>query len=259
MIKKLDLPTQLRRLYAASAGLFAVLAVAAGAMMNTNNYPVTIGHLSKDELASKTSTVFAHADWALFDLEVRWVLVGLLVLSAVVPVLYLTKWAARYQRGMKDRTLTWRWVDLAVTGALMSVVVAVLSGVQDLFVLVVIAGVVAAAVVLATLAERQNTNAKKLSWATYKTGLVLAALPTLLVASYAIATWVYGLVRYPWYVYALYAVLAIGAVLWALNQRRAIKAVGAWKDYSYVERNYAVISLVTKVAFAVVLIVGLMK
>ncbi len=212
---KASLATVLRRIYALSAGLFLVLAAVAGTMMKPDSYQVTLGHLGKDELASKTNTVFAHADHGLFDVEIRWVLVGLLIASAIVPLLYLTRYAGRHKRGVKEGILPLRWLDGAITGAVMVEVVALLSGVRDLSVLIVVGALIVIAAVLNWLSERQVSIVSRPSKIAYTTSVVSVVLAGLLLASYAVSTWVYGMVRSPWYVYALYAGGVIGAILWA--------------------------------------------
>jgi hypothetical protein len=260
MSKKVDLNLQLRRLYAASAGLFAILAVVAGVVMQPATYQVVLGYLTSDQLASRAvgTTVFARGQQAVMDVELRWVLVGLLILSAILPVLYLTRLAAQNKKAIKEKALAWRWLDLAITGSLLLAVSALLTGVQDLLVLVVVIGLGVLAAGAWRLAERDNVKARKPALLNYWIGVYVAALPWILIFGYMLTTLFYGAVRSPWYVYAAIAVVLLGFVGYALNQRFQYEGKRKqWKDYLFVERNYAVLNIAMKAVFAVVLIVGL--
>lgn len=224
--------------------------------MNASSYSLTLGHLAKDNLASTTHTVFAPALQSVYDVEARWLVVIVLLLSAVLPLLYLTKLKVRYAAYLNGtRMQPFRWMDIAVTGALMTEIAALLSGVSDIPTLKLIAGVVVVAAALGLIAERQNNAAAKPVRSAYLIGIFTALLPWLLIAAYATATIVYGMVRSPWYVYALYAALLAGLALQARNQRMALRGA----NYLIVERNYIAISLLTKAAFAIILITGLAK
>ena len=151
----------------------------------------------------------------------------------------------------------YRWFDLGITGALIMEVVALLSGVNDLMVLKMVGGAVFVTGMLGLIAERQNNSTSKPVWSAYLTSLFSGVLPWFLIASYAVGTVVYGSVRAPWYVYAVYAAFAGGWLLIAANEHKQYRKVGAWANYMVVERNYVVLSLLTKVAFAAILIAGL--
>lgn len=259
MRKTEDYKTQLQRLYQGSIVVYLGLAILAGFLMGEASFQLTLTYLAKDDLLSKANTVFAPASHAFFDIQMRWVLVVILVLSAVVPALYQFYLKKRYEQGIKNKSLTLRWIDMAITAALMVEVIALLSGIQDLMILKIIGGVVVISCLLGWLAEKQYAELKKPVWTTYILSLILGVLPWLLIITSAIATPFYSSVRAPWYLYALYAVSLITFIAVYLNQYRFFKKVGQWKDYLFVERNYLLISLFSKITFALVLIIGLRK
>jgi len=247
---------RLRSLHVIAAGLFILLALAAGMFMKSTSYSLTLGHLAKDELASTSSTVLAPAVQAIYDVELRWVVVGILLLSLVFPILYLTKLQSRYTDYLqKTRMLPLRWIDLAITGALMTEVVALVSGVSDIPTLKLIGGLVATTALLGLIAERQNNNVATPVRSAYYVSLFTGLLPWAFVAAYAVSTVVYGTASVTWYVYALYTAVLGGYLLQARNQHME----NGGGNYLVVERNYIVISMLTKVAFAAILIVGLAR
>lgn len=248
---------RLLSLYAISAGLFLLLAVAAAVLMNDTSYQLTLGHLTKDQFVEGT---LAPAVQSVYDIEVRWLVVTTLVLSVVGPVLYLTKLKNRYTDYMtKTRMLPFRWFDYAVTTALMVATVALLSGVSDLPTLKLLEGLMIVTCLLALVSERQNDRANKPVWSSFYVGLISGSLPWLFLAAYAVATVVYGGIRAPWYVYALYVALLGGFTLLTRNQWRQYRKIGAQASYLAAERNYLLINTVIKAAFAISLIVGLAK
>jgi hypothetical protein len=245
---------KLHSLHLMSAGLFVLLALAAGFVMNNTSYQLTIGHLAKDDLASTSNTVFAPAWQAIWDVQLRWLVVGILALSAVPQLLYMGKLRNRYDGFVQNTRLQpMRWFDLGVTFALMTEVAALLSGVHDMTVLKLMGGTVLVSFMLSLIAERQNSKSDRMVSSAFVTSLLAGILPWLLIATYAVFTVVYGAVRSPWYVYATYAALLVGWLLLVRNQRFQYKKAN---DYLVVERNYLVINLLTKAAFAVILIAG---
>jgi hypothetical protein len=246
----------LRRLHIFSIVVFAALAVAAWMLMGNTSSELTVGYLAKDELA--TGTVLAPAVHTLYDVEIRWIVVGISLLSAVLPLLYVTKFERRYGEALKNtRMVPWRWIDFGITMGLILETVALLGGVHDLFVLKLVGGLMVVTCLLGLIAERQNNTAAKPVWSAFYVSLVSGILPWIVIAAYAVSTVVYGSVWSPWYVYALYAATVIGFSLIGLNKKKQLKGTGKWQNYFFVERNYAVLGLLTKAAFAVILIVGL--
>lgn len=251
---------KLRGLNMFAAGLFVLLAVLAGVFMANDAFQLSIGHLAKDELASTSKTVLAPAVQFVFDIQLRWVVVATLVFSAVLPVLYLTKLKTRYEAYLSStRMLPFRWIGLGITWALMVETVALLSGVNDLMVLKLMGGLMLVAGLVWLVAERQNNVTDQPVRSAFYTGIFSGVLPMLLIAVYAIATVVYGSVRSPWYVYALYAVLVGGFTFVTLNQRNQYLKKGSAQDSLAVERNYLTADILAKATFAVVLIVGFLR
>jgi hypothetical protein len=253
-----SLTSRLRSLNLASAALFAALAVAAGLLMTNASSPVSVGYSTRDELRSASTTVFAPASQNVADVEYRWIVVAVLAVSVVLPLLYATKLRNRYEAAVAGNVVPWRWIDLAVTSALMVETVALFSGVTDLMTLKLAGALMAVTCFLGWLSERRKA-AGAVGFAPYIGSIFTGVMPWILIGGYAVATWVYGLVRYPWYVYALMAVVLGGFTLLAVNQLMQLKDRRKWADYAFVERNYLTINLLVKTLFAAVLILGLQQ
>lgn len=258
--KKTGSSSSVNTLHLVSVLVFGALAAAAVFLMRSVQYPISVGYLGRDELASQSTAVFTGAWQPVFDLDIRWALVALLVLSAVVPLMYLTRLKGRYSQWTKDKVITLRWIDMGVTLGIMTALVALLSGINDLATLKIVAGLMLVTAALGWIAEKQNTGvSKQPALGAFRVSVLSGLLPWLLIAFYAVSTLIFGMIRAPWYVYALYAVVLGGALLLCLNQSRYLKRFKQWSDYLVVERNYLVLNLAVKALFAIVLIVGLQR
>lgn len=250
----------MRRLLVIGAGLSVILAVAAGVLMKATSYQLTLGHLVKDSLASREgSIVLAPASRVLADVQVRYMLAVILGLSAVYGALTLVRLRRRYENALQNRVWPLRWIYLGVAGMLTIELVGLLSGVNDVFTLKLMGGLVGLWALLGWLNERQNIGQNHSSKLTFFLGLgahLLAALP--IIAS-IVGTTVYGMERLSWFVYAVCGVLLGGLVLMAVNQWKQLRGSGHWEDYSYTERNYLLIDIATKFFLAVILIIALKK
>jgi hypothetical protein len=235
-------------------GLFAALAVAAGFLMNTTSAQVLLGHLTKDELASRAGTVLAPAAHVMYEVEFRWLLVGFLVLSAVLAILRGTRYKAIEDAGVKKKVQPIRWVDYALTGAVAFFIAGLMNGLQDLVALKISAISILVAAYLAWVFERENAVNGKPARSVYTASAVLTVVPVLYLAITMFATGVYGMVRSPWYAYAVALIAALYLLVTARMQWNAFKNK---YDFAFVNRNFNRFAVASKLALAVVLIIGL--
>lgn len=246
-------------LMAVSVLISTVLAVLAGVFMTQKSYQIFTGLLTKDELASTTTTVLVPAFHTLYDIELRWIVVATMVISALFPLLYLTRLKRLYQTARQERVFLWRWVENGIVGALGLIIISLLSGIQDLATLKLVAGLVVVSSLLSWMAEKQHTIEQRPARAAYWLSIVTGSLPWLLIGVYAVATPVYGLVQNTAFVYGLYAIALAGFIATALNLRRYLRGANNTANYESVESNYWKINLLTRTAFALTIIVGLVN
>lgn len=234
---------------------FLVLAAVAGYLMNSTTYQLTVNYLTSDAVNQAIAPAYRH----LHDLELRWLLVGTLLLSAVVPLLHLTKRKVAYQNYLRYKVMPWRWVEQGILSALVVTVVALLVGFQDVTTLKLFAVAVLGISFLGWCAEREYVTNKAAALKFHLVGAISSVLVVLYLGTALIATMVYGQVRASWYVYAAFATLALTLLLNSLNQNSQFRGGKNSKNYELVEQSYLVIGLVSKVALAAILIAGLAK
>lgn len=252
---------QTRLIQKVSVPLFLLLAVAAATLMNAHTSVFALGYMVRDQIASQLagSNVFAPAARTLWEVQTKWLLVTLLVVSALFSLLMLTRARARFEQGVKNGVQPLRWFELGITSFLIIELVALLSGINNVVTLKLMGGLLIATCGFSWLAERQNQNAKAPVRSAYGLSVFTGVMPWIVLAVTAVSTLLYGMIRAPWYVYALYAVTLAGFTAIGLNQLQQLRQRTAWKNTGYVERNYALIGVVTKLLIAVVLIAGLQK
>jgi hypothetical protein len=234
---------------------FAILAGLAGFFMKGNSAQVFLGHLAKNELASTTTTVFAAAAHPLYEIEFRWLLVVLLGVSAIFAIVRGTRWQAKEAAGVKAGVQPTRWIDFAVTGAIMYEIVALLNGLQDAVGLKLGMLSVVLVAYFAWMYERENAVTGKPARASLIGAQLAALVPVLALLATVWGTYVYGIVRAPWYAYAALVVF----VLWLVSVVVRVKRTPAAGKQSYlsIDKAYNVQSVLVKLALAVILIVGL--
>ncbi len=246
----------LYKLNLTSAVLGIVIAVAAVFLMSSARFQLFVGHLTDNAIESTEGTVFVPAIHTIYSLELKWLVALILLVSVVVPLLAATKKRKTYEDSVSKKVVPSRWIDMAIVSALMLEVIAILTGVQDVMVLKLIVGLMIVTNILGWFSEKHQAAKAGTGRGVYVLSLFTGSLPWLIIASYAFSTVVWGMVRSPWYVYALYATTLLAFTGYGLNGLRRLKAQ---QEYTVTERNYQVLSIFAKTAFALVLIVGLAK
>lgn len=234
---------------------FAGLAALAGFFMNNESAQVLLGHLTKDELASKSGAVLAPAAHVLYEVEFRWLLVAMLSVAAILALLRGTRYLAKEESVVANKVAPLRWVDYAVTSVFAFTVAGLLNGLQDVVALKIGAISLVVAAYLGWVYERENAATGKPAKSVYIASMVLTVVPVLALLVTMFATWMYGMVRSPWYAYAAAAVFVLSVLITTRMQWRN-KAV---LNYVLLDRGYNRLAVLTKVAFAAILIAGLYK
>lgn len=260
-IKKRSLTTTgselLHRLNALHVIISLVAAVATMGFMSRAGQSISTGLVVNNELAAEGHSHLVPAIHYLYELEVRYVLVVIMVLSAIVPLRNILQ-PKQYANDLKTKTNIFRWLDKAIVGGMMLGVVASLSGVQDFMTLKLVGASIVATALLGWLSERQNTSDTK-DWSAYGISILTGTMPWVMIAAYSLGTVIWGRNNQHWYVYALYLSVFLSSIAYALNGANYIRKFKSWSEYMVVERNYVSIDIVNRTLFAVILIVGLHK
>ena len=252
---KASFTSRFNQQYVLAGIILGLEAVLAGILMKADSVQVFMSHLTKNELLSSTSTVLAYAAHPLYELQLRWVLVVFLGVSALFAIARGTKWQHREAAGVKTGVQPLRWIDFAVTGAIFFELVGLLNGVQDAVALKLGMLSIALTAYFAWMYERENAATGKPARASLIGSQVAAAVPILALAATMWSTYVYGMVRSPWYAYA--AAAAFVAWLCVIQLKLKKTPAAGKQNYASVDKSYNVLTFLARTTVAVVLIVGL--
>lgn len=245
----------LQRLNIVMAVLLAAQAAALLFFGVAYTLPVNLSFLTTDSLQSKLThaTVLAPAMQQLSAVNVAYLVATILVVSALFRLAAATICRSQYQSAMKQRSYVWRWVGYSLTGGLMAVTLALVSGMHDVVSLLLIWALAAVmymsawGVELAKQVTRRKGDGGSLGiWLSGVIGVVLLAG----IGLYLIATNAWGVGYTSAYVYGMYAVVAILFIKQIADAYLLAEKKGAWSSYTYGELWYVLLSFVGETVFA---------
>lgn len=201
----------IKPLYAVSILAYAIAAVAGAFVMKSVVVTLVTSFLTSNTLTSTTSTNFVAASLQIFNIDWRWLFTTLCILAIIMPASYLYIESKKTKKLQEKIRLIDR-LDLIVLGTYVSLLIALLSGLEDLLSLIIFGALVVFGLLLCSVSSGGDEKKSDIKSITYVIGLVSIVLPWLLIIIYSIGTIAYGMVRSPWYVYALDVIgLAISA------------------------------------------------
>jgi hypothetical protein len=139
-----------------------------------------------------------------------------------------------------------RWMEYSITSSLMIVVIAMLCGIYDLSMLILIFSLNACMVLFGWVMETQNQTTKKVDWTAFIFGCFAGLVPWIVMGMYFFAAIGSNADAVPTFVYAIFWSLLVAFNIFAINMILQYKKVGKWKDYIYGEYAYVTLSLVAK-------------
>lgn len=247
----------LYKLHIISAVISAVSALISALLLLPSTTQLVINYLTVDSLASADKVVLAPAARVVWEVELRYLLAGIFVIAAIGSLLLATILRKRYENTVANQTSGFRWLFVGISSALLLEFASILGGVQDLATLKLIAALVLVTSLLSWLAERENKGAANPKWLAYSFALVAGALAWVPLATSMVATPLYGMERFSWYVYAFAGVLLLGFIGFALTLSRQIRVGKASGGYLSAESSYLSIDLAMKVAAIAVIFAAL--
>lgn len=150
-----------------------------------------------------------------------------------------------YERNLQRGVNYARWIEYSVSASLMVILIAMLTGISDLYALLAIFGVNTAMILFGLLMERRHASDGTVDWLPFWFGCFAGAVPwiaiTIAIAGSEIRT---GDV--PGFVFGIFVSLFILYNAFAVNMALQYKGVGRWRSYAFGEAGYIVLSLTAK-------------
>jgi len=215
---------------------------------NSSSLPVVTSYLKIDP----ENPVFGVAPTPekLFDLRLGPTVAAFLFLSAIAHFLLagpLRKW---YEANLAKGINKLRWAEYALSSSVMIVVISMLCGVYDLWLLVSLFCLNAIMNLMGLMMEVHNQTTQRTNWLSYWIGVFAGAVPWVVLLAFFFGAVNSVGVDLPGFVYAIVATIFVTFNIFAINMVLQYKKVGRWRDYLYGERAYMILSLVAKSALA---------
>lgn len=245
------------------AGLYALQAVAALVVGSAQPEPLSASYLTYDSLQSSTSGsyVLAPASHHLFDLNLLIVVFVVFLVLAAVHVSQATWLKVRYEAQLKQNFNAFRWAAFGVTASLLFLVLAILSGADDVMtlILLLVLGVLLHALCIgvermAALRGRARTGV----WFGFGLVVLAGAGVWAIVASYLFGASLFGDGHIPAHVYWLALTAALTALSFAFGLYRQIMLAKTGSRYHLTEQRYTILTLVTTSLLAWQIVAGTM-
>lgn len=208
--------------------------------------PLTTGYLNFNVAAQKLEP----ASQTLFDLPLAYLIVAFLFMSALTHLIIATVWRRGYEKDLSRGMNRARWFEYSVSASTMMVAIAMLVGIYEVTQLAMIFGLTAVMNLMGLVMEIHNQTTEKTKWVSYVIGVLAGAIPWLVVAAYFWTASKYGGGDIPTFVYWIYVSIFLFFNCFAINMVLQYKKIGKWREYSYGEWIYIVLSLVAKSALA---------
>lgn len=228
------------------AGLHSLQAIIMIFIAKGYSLPVTTTYLTFNDSTKHLEPATRN----LFDINLAWLVVAFLLMSAAAHLIVATIYRQSYENNLKKSINKARWVEYALSASTMMVGIAFLSGIYDLGSLLMIFALVAIMNFMGLAMELWNQLTKKTNWYSFIIGCFSEILPWLVFVIYVWGASLYGSHGVPGFVYGIYVSIFIFFNCFAINMYLQYKKVGPWKDYLYGERVYMILSLVAKSALA---------
>jgi hypothetical protein len=174
-----------------------------------------------------------------------------LLLAAVDHLLVASPWVhGWYERQLRQGRNPARWIEYSVSASLMVVLIAMLTGIDDVYAVVAIFGVNSAMILFGLLMERVNPDRTEVDWWPYVFGCVAGVVPWVAITVAIVGSQVESSSGVPGFVFAIFVSLFLLFATFAVNQWLQFRRLGRWRDGLWAEDVYLVLSLTAKSALA---------
>ena len=187
----------------------------------------------------------------LFDMRVEFA-VALFLALAAVDHLSVGTWARGwYESKVVQGVNPARWTEYSVSASVMVVLIAMLSGINEITALIALFGVNASMILFGLVMEQVNLGREPgdVDWRPFIYGCIAGAVPWIAIAVQIAVSENQGSSP-PGFVYAIFVTLFILFNTFAVNMWLQYRGRGRWGSPIFTERVYLWLSLIAKSALA---------
>lgn len=182
----------------------------------------------------------------IYDLKVGYAIAAFLFLSALAHfIISLPRIYEWYVANLKKGINYARWIEYSFSSSIMIVVVSMLVGVYDLSTLLLIFFLNAMMILFGLMMELHNQTTTKTNWLSFIFGCIAGIVPWVVVALYLFGSGDADN-HAPTFVYWIFFSIFLFFNSFAGNMILQYGKIGKWKDYTFGEKVYILLSLVAK-------------
>lgn len=211
-------------------------------LSNDFKLPVNTSYLKFDLTTFTLQPTLNHV----FDIRLGYAIAAFLFLSAIAHfTISMPKVYDWYIENLKKGINYARWIEYSFSSSLMIVVIAMLVGVYDLSTLILMFTLNAMMILFGLMMELHNQTTTKTNWISYIFGCIAGIVPWVVIALYLFGS---GDADHhaPTFVYWIFFSIFIFFNSFAGNMILQYGKIGKWKDYTFGEKVYILLSLVAK-------------
>lgn len=201
--------------------------------------PITTNYLAYDPLLSSGGQVVHSVGTSrLFDINLAWLLAGMLIVSAIGHIMFMTIYKKQYMLKLKKGDSITRWVAYGVVSSFIVITLAILSGINDISSLLLMLAVSLFAGVFGYINEVLVRGGKVLARFVPLSAIKAIIIPWFVIVIYVFSTFVYGGNSINAFVYYIYltVILLQGSFIYMLKKQYSKQ--GKWKDLIYTEKIF---------------------
>lgn len=228
----------------AMAALHFVQGIIMVVISNDSSLPVSTSYLRIDPENPVFGILPSPQHW--FDLPLGPAVSVFLFLSAFAHFLLAGPLKGWYETNLGRGINKLRWFEYMLSSSVMIWIIAMLCGVYDFWLLVLLFALNAIMNLMGLLMEVHNQTTQRTNWLSYWIGVFAGAIPWIVIFTYFGAAISSTGVDVPGFVYAIVFTIFVTFSIFALNMVLQYKKIGPWRDYLYGERAYMILSLVAK-------------
>ena len=180
------------------------------------------------------------------EIRIGYVVALFLLLSSIAHfTISLPKVYEWYVKNLKKGINYARWYEYSISSSVMIIVIAMLVGVYDLSALILIFFLNMMMILFGLMMELHNQTTKKTDWTSYIFGCIAGIIPWIVIALYLFGSGD-GENRAPDFVYWIFFSIFLFFNSFAVNMVLQYGKIGKWKDYTFGEKVYIILSLIAK-------------
>jgi hypothetical protein len=209
--------------------------------------PVVTSYLSFDPVEE----TLVQAQRTLFELPIGPAVAAFFFASAIAHALLAWPLRSWYEARLARHIQPLRWLEYAISSSIMIVIIAALSGIQEVGTLIAIFGINAAMNLFGWSMELANEGRTKTQWSHYIFGCIAGIVPWIVIG---VALWSAATEPdaepIPGFVIAIFVSLFIAFNVFAITMILQYGKVWRWRDYLVGEKTYMFLSLFAKTILA---------